>query len=129
MDDRQGYAFEDLTGDGLPDLFGYVADSAGVSYPIFLVGARGSMTDELATAAPAWRFTTGEDHLPQLLTGTGGPCALQLWAESPAPDGQAEGWRYLRLVPVDGPLARPQVQAPNCGGVQGPGVQPGPAVP
>jgi hypothetical protein len=123
------YAFEDLTGDGLPDLFGYVSDSAGVSYPVFLVGARGSMTEELATVAPSWRFSTGDDHLPQLLAGPGRACALQLWAEAPAPDGQAEGWRYLPLVP-GGPLGPPQFQVPPCsGGTPGPGVQPGPAVP
>jgi len=123
------YAFEDLTGDGLPDLFGYVADSAGVSYPVFLAGARGSMTEELADAAPSWRFSTGEDHLPQLLSGPGGACALQLWADEPAPDGQGDGWRYLLLL-QGGRLGRPQAQPPSCGGpAPGPGVQPGRAVP
>jgi len=123
------YAFDDLTGDGLPDLFGYVADSAGVSYPVFLIGARGSMTEELASVAPTWRFSTAEDHLPQVLAGAGGACALQLWAEEPAPDDKGEGWRYLPLI-QGGPLGPPQAQPPSCGGgVQGPGVEPGRAVP
>ncbi len=121
------YAFLDLTGDGLPDLFGYVADSAGVSYPIFLAGARGAMPEELASVAPAWRFDTGDDHLPRLLTGSAGACALQLWAEEPAPDQQGEGWRYLPLVP-GGPLGPPQRLPPACGG-SGAGLQPGPSVP
>lgn len=123
------YAFEDLTGDGLPDLFGYVADSAGVSYPVFLVGARGGMTEELASVAPNWRFSTGDDHLPQTLTGPAGACALRLWAEDPAPDGKGEGWRYLPLV-RDGPLGPPHLQPPACSGESsGAGVEPGPAVP
>jgi hypothetical protein len=123
------YAFEDLTGDGLPDLFGYVADSAGVSYPVFLLGARGGMTEELETTAPGWRFSTGDDHLPQVLTGPGGACALQLWADDSAPDQQGEGWRYLPLV-RGGPLGPPQREPPACGGeAAGAGVQPNPAVP
>lgn len=122
------YAFEDLTGDGLPDLFGYVADSAGVSYPVFLPGSRGTMTEELSSIAPGWKFSTADDHLPQLLTGTTGACALQLWVEDPAPDGQGEGWRYLPLRP--GPLGPPQRQPPSCDGAPpAAGVQPGARVP
>jgi hypothetical protein len=123
------YEFRDLTGDGLPDLFGYVADSAGVSYPVFLVGARGAMTEELANAAPNWRFSTADDHLPQVVTGPAGACALQLWAEEPVPDLRGEGWRYLPLAGAS-PLGSPQLQLPACGGGNsGAGVQPGPAVP
>jgi hypothetical protein len=126
------YAFQDLTGDGLPDLFGYVADSAGVSYPVFLVGARGAMTEELVGAAPGWRFSTGDEHLPLILTGPGGACALQLWADEPVPDAQGEGWRYLSLVRLGplGPLGPPEREKPACGGeAAGTGVQSNPAVP
>lgn len=107
------FAFEDLTGDGLPDLFGFVADSAGVSFPVFIPGARGGMIDELAAAAPGWRFAVEDPSTPQVVTGPSGGCALQVWAEG-APDGQPEGWRYLALR-RDGSLGPPQSAVPECG--------------
>jgi len=108
------FTFEDLTGDGMPDLFGYVADSAGTSYPVFIPGARGGMVDELAAAAQSWRFSTDDPDAPEVLAGSAGPCALKLWAEDPAPDGQAAGWRYLSLR-RDGSLGLPLAQPPVCG--------------
>ena len=107
------FAFEDLTGDGLPDLFGYVADSAGIRYPVFVPGARGGMVELIADAAPGWRFSSEDPELPEVITGPLGACALRLWAEGPVPDGVAEGWRYLTLL-RDG-LGAPRVQPPDCG--------------
>jgi hypothetical protein len=121
------YAFDDLTGDGVPDLFGYVADSAGVSYPVFFPGSRPGMTEEIALAASGWRFATDDEHLPRAY-GTP-PCALQLWAEEPLPEGGAAGWRWLSLQP-DGRLAPPSAAPPVCGAAgNGPGLQPAPARP
>lgn len=118
------YTFEDLTGDGVPDFFGYVADSAGVSYPVFLPGARGGLIEELAPAAPGWRFATEDPDTPQIVRGPGGACALQLRATDAPPDGQPEGWRYLALF-RSGTLGPPRAVAPDCG-LAGPssGVQP-----
>jgi len=107
------FAFEDLSGDGLPDLFGYVADSAGVAYPVFIPGARGAMREEIAIAAAGWHFETAEDHLPQVAPGSGRACALQLWVEQDPPDGNGSGWRYLRVLP-DGRLDAPTVEPPAC---------------
>ena len=107
------YGVEDLTADGVPDLFGYVADSAGVRYPIFLTGRQGTMSDELADAAPGWRFATEEPELPAVVPGPHGPCAVQLWAEEPAPDGHPAGWRYLAIVP-GGHLGGPRTDTPVC---------------
>lgn len=109
----QAFAFDDLTGDGLPDLLGAVADSAGVAYPIFLPGARGTMGDELDVAAPGFRFAADPEHAPQVVAGPRGACAIQLWAEETPPDGQPEGWRYLALR-RGGHLAPPAVTAPVC---------------
>ena len=107
------YAFEDLTGDGIPDLFGYVADSGGVSFPVFIPGALGSMTEEIATAAQGWVFATEEPQLPQVVRAASGVCAVQLWAEEPAPDSQPAGWRFLSLH-RDGTLGPPQPRTPDC---------------
>jgi hypothetical protein len=107
------YAFADLTGDGLPDLFGWLADSAGVSYPVFVPGARGGMREEIAVAAAGWRFEMDDQHPPQVLPGTERACALQLWATSGAPDGRGDGWRYLGVLP-DGTLLRPAADPPTC---------------
>jgi len=107
------FAFEDVTGDGIPDLLGYVADSAGVSFPIFLVGARGSMGDEIETAAPGYRFSADPEAAPRVYAGPHGPCGVQVWADAPAPDSQPAGWRYL-LVLRGSQLARPAAQAPPC---------------
>ncbi|MGA2382503.1 MAG: hypothetical protein ABSG61_03630 [Gemmatimonadales bacterium] len=107
------FAFEDVTGDGIPDLLGYVADSAGVSYPIFLVGARGSIGDQIETAAPGYRFSADPEAAPRVYGGPHGPCGIQLWADEPAPDSQPAGWRYL-LVQRGTQLAPPAVQPPSC---------------
>jgi hypothetical protein len=117
------WAFEDLTGDGIPDLFGYVADSAGVTYPVFIPGGRGALGEEIEVVAPSWVFPTDEDHTPQLLRGAA-PCALQLWADVPAPDNGPAGWRYLAIIP-EGHLAPPSAVAPVCA----PGLQPAPSRP
>jgi hypothetical protein len=107
------FAFEDVTGDGIPDLLGYVADSAGTSYPIFLVGARGSMGDEIETAAPGYRFSAEPEAAPRVYAGRQGACGIQLWADEPAPDSQPAGWRYL-LVQRSSQLAPPVAQPPAC---------------
>jgi hypothetical protein len=107
------FAFADLTGDGLPDLLGYVADSAGAAYPVFLPGARGMLVDELEEAAGGFRLSAEEEDAPAVVSGPGGPCALEFWAEAPAPDSQPAGWRYLVLLP-GGHLGAPTVHAPAC---------------
>jgi len=107
------FAFEDLNGDGLPDLFGSVADSAGVAYPVFIPGARGAMREEIAIAAAGWRFETADDHLPQVVPGAARACALQLWTEASPPDGRDAGWRYLPIL-SDGRLGPPSVDRPSC---------------
>jgi hypothetical protein len=107
------FAFEDITGDAIPDLLGYVADSAGASFPIFLIGARGSMGDQIEIAAPGYRFSADPEAAPRIYSGPHGPCGIQLWADAPAPDSQPEGWRYL-LVQKGAQLARPAAQPPSC---------------
>ncbi len=107
------FAFEDVTGDGLPDFLGYVADSAGVSFPIFLIGARGSMGDQIETAAPGWRFSAEPEEAPRVYAGPRGPCGIQVWADAPAPDSQSAGWRYL-LLQRGVQLGAPSAQAPAC---------------
>ena len=107
------FAFEDVTGDGLPDLLGYVADSAGAAYPIFLAGARGVMADQLETAAPGYRLSAEPEEAPHLYAGPSGPCALMLWAEAPVPDSGPSGWRYLALRSA-GELAPPSAAPPAC---------------
>ena len=106
------WAFEDLTGDGLPEFFGYVADSAGIAYPVFIPGAPGTLTEEIALAAPGFIFAT-EDSLPSVVRSSRGPCALKLWAEEPAPDSAVAGWRFLPILP-DGGLMRPMREPPIC---------------
>lgn len=106
------YAFEDATGDGMPDLLGYVADSAGVTYPVFLPGARGAMADVLEDASRGWRLLASEDAAPSLVRGTTGACAVRVWAEEP-PDGSAAGWRYLALG-RGGELGPPAAAPPAC---------------
>jgi hypothetical protein len=108
------YAFEDLTGDGVPDLFGYVADSAGVSYPVFLPGSRVGLTEEIVLAAPSWRFTTEDEHAPSVVRGAVRACALQMWALEPTPDRSPEGWRWM-TIGVDGRLGPPTAVSPACG--------------
>lgn len=107
------FAFEDVTGDGIPDLLGYVADSAGVSYPIFLAGARGMMADQIETAAAGYRLAADPEQAPKVFAGPRGPCALQVWAEAPVPDSQPAGWRYLPLVRA-GQLGAPAANPPAC---------------
>jgi hypothetical protein len=113
------FAFEDMTGDGLPDLLGYVADSAEVSYPVFIPGASGMMTDELELSAPGWRLATDHPNAPEVVRGPAGPCALRLWAEEPAPDGQPAGWRFLEIQRRGAPLAPPSTVVPACAGPTG----------
>jgi hypothetical protein len=106
------YAFEDLTGDLVPDFFGFVADSAGVSFPVFIPGAHGAMADVLEDAARGWQFATDDTVLPRIVRGQGGACALQLWAEAP-PDSSPAGWRYLALE-RRASLRPPAAAAPTC---------------
>jgi hypothetical protein len=111
-----GFAFEDLTGDGLPDFFGYVADSADTEYPIFLPGAHGALVEEVEIAGSGYRFSLDEANPPAVLRAPGGlACALQLWAEEPSADSLPAGWRYLALG-RGGQLLRPSVHPPDCGG-------------
>ena len=110
------FAFDDVTGDGLPDLLGYVADSAEVTYPVFIPGASGMMTDELELSAPGWRFATDQQNAPDVVRGPVGPCALRLWAEEPAPDGQPAGWRFLEIQRRGAQLAAPSAAVPACAG-------------
>jgi hypothetical protein len=125
------YAFEDMTGDGIPDLFGYVADSAGVTYPVFIPGSRGALSEEIEVAAPSWVFLTDEDHAPTVLRAAA-PCALQIWADTPAPDKGAAGWRYLAIL-EGGRLAPPSAITPTCQASAAPGgpagLQPAPSRP
>jgi hypothetical protein len=108
--------FEDLTGDGLPDFFGYVADSSETSYPVFLPGARAALVEEMEIASSGFRFSLDEANAPTILRGPGGlACALQLWVEEPAGDSLPAGWRYLALG-RGGQLERPSVTPPPCGG-------------
>ena len=110
------FSFEDVTGDGLPDLLGFVADSAEVAYPTFISGASGMMTDELELSAPGWRFSTDQQNAPDIVRGPAGPCALRLWAEEPAPDGLPAGWRFMEIQRRGARLAPPAAAAPACAG-------------
>jgi hypothetical protein len=107
------FAFEDVTGDGMPDLLGYVADSAGVAYPIFVVGARGAMAEQLGLSAPGYRLSADPEQAPSVLSGPRGPCAIQAWADEPAPDSLPAGWRYLPLL-RSGQLGVPAAAPPKC---------------
>lgn len=107
------WAFEDVTRDGMPDWLGWVADSAGVSYPVFVPGARGSMGDELEFAARGWQLALDDDLAPRFLSGRSGVCAVQVWAGEPAPDSAPAGWRFLIIGP-DGRLAAPTAAMPVC---------------
>ncbi len=107
------FAFEDVTGDGLPDLLGFVADSAGTAFPIFLAGARGAMSDAIEPAAAGWRLSAEPEEAPRVLTGKAGPCALQIWADAPAPDSLPSGWRYLALR-ASGELGAPVASPSAC---------------
>jgi hypothetical protein len=107
------FAFEDVTGDGIPDLLGYVADSAGTAYPVFVPGARGSMADQIETAAPRYRLSAEPETAPRFLAGPRAPCAVQVWAEAPAPDSAPAGWRYL-LLQRSGELGPPTATPPLC---------------
>jgi len=111
----EAYAFEDLTGDTVPDFFGAVVDSAETAYAIFLPGAPGLMVEELEIAAPGWRLTTDPASLPEVLRGGGGGCALRIWADAPAPDGRPAGWRHLAIL-RNGQLGAPNASPPACAG-------------
>lgn len=109
------FVFEDLTGDGLPDFLGLVADSAQVGYPVFFPGARANLTEEIETAGSGYHFSADEQNAPTVLRGPSGrACALQLWAGEPAPDALPAGWRYLSLLRA-GELAKPTPLPPDCG--------------
>lgn len=116
----EAYAFEDVTGDGLPDFFGAVVDSAETAYAVFLPGATGLMVEEIEATASGWRFSTDAATLPDLVRGLQGACTLKLWAEAPTPDGQPPGWRYLALL-RSGQLGAPSASPPACGGDVAPG--------
>ena len=91
--------FEDVTGDGLPDLLGAVADSAEVEYPIFMPGAKANLVDELQIAGSGYRFDIGDPNTPAVVPGRDGAgCALRLWAVDPVPDSLPAGWRFLALL-------------------------------
>jgi hypothetical protein len=107
------FAFEDVTRDGIPDLLGYVADSAGAAFPIFLAGARGAMTEQIEMAAPGYRLSADPEQPPRVYAGPAGPCAIQAWANEPAPDSQPAGWRYLPLR-RSGELGAPATSPPAC---------------
>ncbi len=107
-----GYAFEDLTGDGMPDFFGAVADSSGESFPVFIPGARGAMSDEIELTAHGYRFASGDENAPQVVAGPHGACALQLWVEA-APDSSPAGWRWFSIS-SRGVLGTPTTAAPTC---------------
>lgn len=120
------YSFTDLTGDTIPDFFGYVADSSGISYPVFFPGAHPGMNEEIAISAPGWHFATDDEHLPQTWGPPGRPCALQLWADDSLPDSAPAGWRWLSIHRT-GELGAPARSSPDCGpGQTAPGVQPRP---
>lgn len=123
------YAFQDFTGDSIPDFFGYVADSSGVSYPVFFPGARPGMNEEISLAAPGWHFATDDDHLPQTFASAGHICALQLWADDSLPDNSQPGWRWL-AIRRSGDLGAPSSTSPDCSAAgNASGVQPRPTVP
>jgi len=107
------FTFEDLTGDGLPDFLGHVADSAETAYPVFLPGAAGMMVEEIEDKAQGWRFSAELGSAPEVVRGAALACALRLWAEEPAPDGQPVGWRYLEIR-RGGQLGAPTVAPPGC---------------
>jgi len=107
------FAFEDISGDGLPDLLGYVADSAGTAYPIFLPGARGMLVDALPEAAAGFRLTAQPEQPARVLAGPHGACAIQVWAEAPSPDSLPSGWRYLALQSGEH-LGPPASAPPTC---------------
>jgi hypothetical protein len=107
--------FEDLTGDGLPDFFGYIADSSDTRYPVFLPGAHGALVEELEIAGAGFRFSLDEANAPNVLRGPDDlACALQMWVGEPAPDSLPSGWRYLAFG-RGGQLQRPSVTPPPCG--------------
>jgi hypothetical protein len=109
------YTFADVTGDGLPDFFGFVADSADTEYPVFLPGAHGALVEELEIAGSGYRFSLDEANPPSVLRGPGGlACALQMWVEEPAADSLPAGWRYLALG-RGGQLEHPAATPPSCG--------------
>jgi len=107
------FAFEDITRDGIPDLLGYVADSAGTAYPIFLAGARGAMAEQIEMAAPGFRLSADPEQPPRVFSGPQGPCAIRAWADEPAPDSLPAGWRYLPLRRA-GQLGEPAATPPAC---------------
>ena len=107
--------FEDLTGDGIPDFLGTVADSAGVEYPVFFPGARANLTEEIQMAGSGYHFSTDEQTPPAVLRGLSGmACAVQLWADGSVPDSLPAGWRFLALL-RNGALDKPMPLAPPCG--------------
>lgn len=111
----RAFVFEDLTGDGIPDFFGAVADSAEVEFPVFLPGARANLIEELETAGAGYHFDTGEPNPPAVMRTPGGrACALQLWATEPAPDSLPAGWRYVALL-RGSQLDKPSPVPPVCG--------------
>ncbi len=107
--------FEDLTGDGVPDLLVAIADSSEDEYPVFLPGAPANLVDEIESAGAGYHFDLAEPNTPAVLRGPDGRgCALRLWASDPAPDSLPAGWRYLAFQ-RGGELARPFPVPPDCG--------------
>lgn len=107
-----GYVFEDVTGDDVPDFLGSIADSAGVSYPVFIPGIRGAMADQLEDAGRGFVWSLDDATPPQVVHGaTGLVCGIQLWAEQ-GPDSLPAGWRYLQFGRAG--LGPPSVTPPAC---------------
>lgn len=106
------YLFGDITGDGLPDFFGYVADSAATRYPVFIPGAHGAMTDLLEDAGRGFTFSIADSIPPQVVAGPRGACALQLWADA-VPDSTPTGWQFFPLGPRS-TLLSPVATEPVC---------------
>lgn len=99
--------FEDLSGDGVPDLAAEIMDTLSGSRSVLLLGARGTVDDVLDVVARGWLFTVGPPRVPESAA-----CAIRIWALDPAPDSLAAGWRYLPVT--ERGVGRPQSRLPPC---------------
>jgi hypothetical protein len=71
------------------------------------------MAEQIEMAAPGYRLSADPEQPPKMFSGPHGPCAIQVWADEPAPDSLPAGWRYL-LLRRAGELGPPAVTAPAC---------------